>query len=84
MLLSFGYRQPLAMMSWLPAGMFGIIGVLVATSAASQPRAEQLCALFQPAVAWIEKWLALFYVPSLIMLPLSLRSISGELHTIAL
>ncbi|KAK9867306.1 hypothetical protein WJX84_001513 [Apatococcus fuscideae] len=59
-------------------GMFGIIGVLVATSAVSQPRAEQLCALFQPAVAWIEKWLALFYVPSLVMLPLSLRSLSGS------
>ena len=59
--------------------MFGIVGVLAATSAVSQRRAEQLCALFQPAVAWIEKWLALFYVPSLVMLPLSLRTLSGEI-----
>ena len=65
----------------LPAGMFGIIAALEALTRASRERADAVVAFFAPALDWIQRWLPLFYVPSLIMLPLALRDIQGKQKT---
>lgn len=57
--------------------MFGIIAALEALTRASRERADAVAAFFAPALDWIQRWLPLFYVPSLIMLPLALRDIQG-------
>lgn len=65
-----------------PAGMFGIIAALEALTRASRDRADAVAAFFAPALDWIQRWLPLFYVPSLIMLPLALRDIQGMQKTL--
>ena len=62
--------------------MFGIIAALEALTRASRDRADAVVAFFAPALDWIQRWLPLFYVPSLIMLPLALRDIQGMPHTL--
>lgn len=57
--------------------MFGVIAALAALTQASRERAEAVVAFFAPALDWIQRWLPLFYVPSLIMLPLALQNIDG-------
>jgi hypothetical protein len=57
--------------------MFGVVAGLAALARASHERAEAVMAFFAPALDWIQRWLPLFYVPSLIMLPLALRDIAG-------
>ena len=62
---------------FLAAGMFGIVAALEALTRASRERADAVAAFYAPALDWIQRWLPLFYVPSLIMLPLALRDIQG-------
>ncbi len=57
--------------------MFGVVAGLAALARASHERADAVMAFFAPALDWIQRWLPLFYVPSLIMLPLALRDIAG-------
>ena len=64
--------------------MFGIIAALEALTRASRDRADAVVAFFAPALDWIQRWLPLFYVPSLIMLPLALRDIQGTHMTLLL
>ncbi|KAK9821310.1 hypothetical protein WJX81_008067 [Elliptochloris bilobata] len=59
-------------------GMFGVIAALAALTRASREHADAVAAFFAPALDWIQRWLPLFYVPSLIMLPLALRDIAGR------
>ena len=54
-----------------------MIAALAALTRASRERAEAVVAFFAPALDWIQRWLPLFYVPSLIMLPLALQNIDG-------
>lgn len=61
--------------------MFGVIAALAALTQASRERAEAVVAFFVPALDWIQRWLPLFYVPSLIMLPLALQDIDGTPRT---
>ena len=53
------------------AGMAVIFTGLCALAAADQAKADRLVAFFRPALEFIERWLSLFYVPSLVMLPLA-------------
>lgn len=60
------------------AGMFGIIAALFAVSSQSQAAADKVLDFFQPALLWIQRWLPLFYVPTLVVVPLAVQGIQGE------
>ena len=60
------------------AGMFGIIAALFVVSRVSLDAAEQLMTFFTPALNWIQRWLPVFYVPTLITVPLATEGIGGE------
>ena len=62
---------------WHSAGMLIIIITLWTVDSASPKAAKRIDALFAPALAWVTRWLPLFYVPSLIQLPVSLTGFSG-------
>ena len=59
------------------AGMFAIIAVLLGLDTASKDAAERLLAFFNPALNWIQRWLPLFYVPTLVVLPLAVLNFPG-------
>jgi hypothetical protein len=54
--------------------MFGVVGLLLAIG---DKAAASVLAWFGPCLAWIAKWLPLFYVASLVTLPNNLAGISG-------
>uniref|UniRef100_A0A7S1TNE3 Plastidal glycolate/glycerate translocator 1, chloroplastic n=1 Tax=Erythrolobus australicus TaxID=1077150 RepID=A0A7S1TNE3_9RHOD len=54
-------------------GMLSIVTVLFSLRAVSPDAADKLAAFFQPGVAFLSKWLAVFFVPVLIVLPLTAR-----------
>ncbi|GFR50813.1 hypothetical protein Agub_g13088 [Astrephomene gubernaculifera] len=56
-------------------GMFGIVAVLMAVGESS---ASRVLSFYTPALNWIAKWLPLFYVASLVTLPLALKGIAGS------
>ncbi|GLT58475.1 hypothetical protein SLA2020_313650 [Shorea laevis] len=56
-------------------GMFCIFSVLVILDTTVPAAATSLMNFFQPAFTFIQRWLPLFYVPSLVVLPLSVRDI---------
>ena len=58
--------------------MFIIIAALLAVTSVSQAAAENLYGFFDPALNWIQRWLPLFYVPTLVVLPLSVEGIVGD------
>ena len=60
------------------AGMFAIIAVLLTLDRVSKDTAERLLGFFNPALNWVQRWLPLFYVPTLVVLPLAVRNIPGE------
>lgn len=66
-------------------GMFGILGGLWTLSAIGQvATAEVVVAAATPALRWITRYLPLFYVPALVVLPLAAEKLSGaELGKIA-
>ena len=49
--------------------MFVIIATLLALDRVSKQAAERLLGFFNPALNWIQRWLPLFYVPTLVVLP---------------
>ena len=59
------------------AGMFAIIAVLLTLDRVSKDTAERLLGFFNPALNWVQRWLPLFYVPTLVVLPLAVRNIPG-------
>jgi hypothetical protein len=60
--------------------MFALIAALSATEAAmGTPAVDAAAAAAAPAVDWIGRWLPLFYVPSLVVLPLALQALPGAL-----
>lgn len=59
--------------------MFGIIAVLLTLDRVSKDAAERLLGFFNPALNWVQRWLPLFYVPTLVVLPLAVRNIPGGL-----
>jgi hypothetical protein len=56
-------------------GMFCIFSVLVILDSTVPAAATGLMNFFEPALIFIQRWLPLFYVPSLVVLPLSVRDI---------
>lgn len=58
-------------------GMFIIIASLWGAGTVSEPAAKRVAGFFKPGLDWIQRWLPLFYVPSLITLPLALTQFAG-------
>jgi hypothetical protein len=56
-------------------GMFCIFSVLIILDSTVPPAAKALVDFFEPAFLFIQRWLPLFYVPSLVVLPLSVKDI---------
>ncbi|XP_050205816.1 plastidal glycolate/glycerate translocator 1, chloroplastic [Mercurialis annua] len=56
-------------------GMFCIFSVLTVLDTVIPAAATSLMNFFEPALLFIQRWLPLFYVPSLVVLPLSVRDI---------
>ncbi|KAK9081681.1 hypothetical protein Syun_031087 [Stephania yunnanensis] len=56
-------------------GMFCVFSVLIALDSVVPPAATSLVNFFEPANLFIQRWLPLFYVPSLVVLPLAVKSI---------
>ncbi|KAK3267924.1 hypothetical protein CYMTET_23547 [Cymbomonas tetramitiformis] len=54
-------------------GMFVILGTLLALEVVSNSTVEFLFRMFNPALDWIARWLPLFYMPSLIVLPVAIQ-----------
>lgn len=56
-------------------GMFCIFSVLIILDSTVPSAATALMNFFEPAFMFIQRWLPLFYVPSLVVLPLSVKDI---------
>lgn len=56
-------------------GMFCIFMVLIALDSIVPAAAAGLMSFFEPALSFIQRWLPLFYVPSLVVLPLAVKDI---------
>lgn len=56
-------------------GMFCIFSVLMILDSTIPVAATNLMNFFEPALLFIQRWLPLFYVPSLVVLPISVRDI---------
>ncbi|XP_054825023.1 plastidal glycolate/glycerate translocator 1, chloroplastic-like isoform X1 [Prosopis cineraria] len=56
-------------------GMFCIFSVLIILDSTVPSAATALMNFFEPALLFIQRWLPLFYVPSLVILPLSVKDI---------
>lgn len=56
-------------------GMFCIFSVLIILDSIVPPAATALMNFFEPGLLFIQRWLPLFYVPSLVVLPLSVKDI---------
>ncbi|KAH0926610.1 hypothetical protein HID58_018866, partial [Brassica napus] len=56
-------------------GMFCIFSVLMILDSVVPAAANGMMSFFEPAFLFIQRWLPLFYVPSLVVLPLSVRDI---------
>ncbi|CAI0418734.1 unnamed protein product [Linum tenue] len=56
-------------------GMFCIFSVLVILDSIVPAAASAVVSFFEPALLFIQRWLPLFYVPSLVVLPLSVKDI---------
>ncbi|KAI3707352.1 hypothetical protein L6452_25797 [Arctium lappa] len=56
-------------------GMFCIFTVLVILDVTIPAAANGLMNFFEPALLFIQRWLPLFYVPSLVVLPLAIQDI---------
>ncbi|KAG2550201.1 plastidal glycolate/glycerate translocator 1, chloroplastic-like [Panicum virgatum] len=56
-------------------GMFCVFSVLVVLDAFVPALAKGFLDFFEPATLFIQRWLPLFYVPSLVVLPLAVRDV---------
>lgn len=56
-------------------GMFCTFTVLMALDSIVPKAAAGLMNFFEPALLFIQRWLPLFYVPSLVVLPLAVKDI---------
>eukprot|EP00240_Pyramimonas_obovata_P005380 CAMPEP_0118957054 /NCGR_PEP_ID=MMETSP1169-20130426/61901_1 /TAXON_ID=36882 /ORGANISM="Pyramimonas obovata, Strain CCMP722" /LENGTH=422 /DNA_ID=CAMNT_0006905109 /DNA_START=44 /DNA_END=1308 /DNA_ORIENTATION=- len=59
-------------------GMFIILGTLLSLQAVKPAIVQAIYALMQPGLEWIARWMPLFYVPTLIVLPIALRGIDAR------
>lgn len=56
-------------------GMFCIFSVLIILDSTVPAAATAFVSFFEPAFMFIQRWLPLFYVPSLVVLPLAVKDI---------
>ncbi|KAL5728478.1 Plastidal glycolate/glycerate translocator 1 [Ranunculus cassubicifolius] len=56
-------------------GMFSVFSVLIILDTLVPSAATSLINFFEPAILFIQRWLPLFYVPSLVVLPLAVKDI---------
>lgn len=56
-------------------GMFCIFSILVFLDFKFPVAATNLMNFFEPALLFIQRWLPLFYVPALVVLPISIQDI---------
>lgn len=56
-------------------GMFCVFSVLTALDYTAPSFAKGVMDFFEPATLFIQRWLPLFYVPSLVVLPLAVRDV---------
>ncbi|XP_057977776.1 plastidal glycolate/glycerate translocator 1, chloroplastic [Malania oleifera] len=56
-------------------GMFCIFSILMVLDSTAPSAAMNLMKFFEPALMFIQRWLPLFYVPSLVVLPLAVKDI---------
>ncbi|GAB2296073.1 Plastidal glycolate/glycerate translocator 1, chloroplastic [Dionaea muscipula] len=56
-------------------GMFCVFSILMILDSTVPVAAMSLMNFFQPALLFIQRWLPLFYVPSLVVLPLAVKDI---------
>ncbi|KAI9090671.1 hypothetical protein K1719_028524 [Acacia pycnantha] len=56
-------------------GMFCIFSILIILNSIVPSTATALMNFFEPALLFIQRWLPLFYVPSLVTLPLFVKDI---------
>jgi hypothetical protein len=56
-------------------GMFCVFSVLVVFDTFVPALAKAFMDFFEPATLFIQRWLPLFYVPSLVVLPLAVRDV---------
>jgi hypothetical protein len=64
-----------------PPALIGMLAIVagVCGLAAVAPKAEEAVAsAVAPGLDWISRWLPLFYVPSLVVLPIALKGIPGK------
>ena len=57
--------------------MFMIMGTLLLLDRTSKKGADKVQAFFNPALNWVQRWLPLFYVPTLVVLPQAVEGIAG-------
>ena len=57
-------------------GMAALLAALTALSSTSPSTADALQAAAAPGLDWVSRWLPLFYVPSLVVLPIAVRGIA--------
>ncbi|XP_031501513.1 plastidal glycolate/glycerate translocator 1, chloroplastic [Nymphaea colorata] len=56
-------------------GMFCVFSILMVLDSVVSSAAAGLMSFFEPAILFIQRWLPLFYVPSLVVLPLAVKDI---------
>lgn len=56
-------------------GMAGVFALLCAVRAQSESLAEALAGVLRPGCAWLTRWMAVFFAPSLVALPAVLAAI---------
>lgn len=64
-----------------PSSLFGVSVVLVALCALDRFRADNgasVIEFFDPVVYWVARWMPVFFVPSLVVLPLSAAAFSSQ------
>ncbi len=59
-----------------------IMGTLLALDRFSKDGADKVQAFFNPALNWIQRWLPLFYVPTLVVLPQAIQGIPGAIFLV--
>jgi len=71
------FRRLFCAMNWcFPCalgGMLSLVAILFSLNAFSADAADRMASFFQPGVAFLSRWLAVFFVPVLVVLPLSAR-----------
>lgn len=56
-------------------GMFCVFAVLMVLDVVAPDAATAVVGFFEPATLFVQRWLPLFYVPSLVVLPIAVKEV---------